>query len=321
MLPLWIITVVVGYFTIKWFLNRLEVGNIDDKYVFITGCDTGFGNALAKKLDGLGFHVIAACLTKDGASELKKVTSERLTTVVLDVTSTQDVKRVMEEIDEMIPASKGLWAIVNNAGISGSILPFDLTAKEDFEKVLSVNLLGLIDVCIKCVPLLRKGRTKGRVINVSSVAGRFALGGSAYVVSKYAVEGFSDGLRRELRCQGISVHIIEPGKYKSNIANKERLTKEIEHAYHRTSPDKRDYCGEEYIKKYSDSLTNYLCNGNPNLEPVVSAMTHAVMSRFPNRRYLVGLDAKYIFRVLWTLPVCISDFLFCLIIIPPRGAK
>ncbi|XP_055959273.1 dehydrogenase/reductase SDR family member 9-like [Patella vulgata] len=228
MLPLWIITVVVGYFTIKWFLNRLEVGNIGDKYVFITGCDTGFGNALAKKLDGLGFHVIASCLNKDGASELKKVTSERLTTVLLDVTSTQDVKRVMEEIDEMIPVNKGLWAIVNNAGIPGSLLPFDLTTKEDFEKVLSVNLLGLIDVCIKCVPLLRKGRTKGRVINVSSVTGRFAVD--------------------------------------------------------------------------SDRLINYLCNGSIDPEPVVSAMTHAVTSRFPNLRYVVGLDAKYIFSVLRALP-------------------
>ncbi|XP_055959274.1 retinol dehydrogenase 16-like [Patella vulgata] len=221
MLALWIITVVVGYFTIKWFLNRLEVGNFGDKYVFITGCDTGFGNRLAKKLDGLGLNVIASCLTKDGASELKKVTSERLTTVSLDVTSTQDVKRVMEEIDEMIPVNK----------------------------VLPVNLLGLIDVCIKCVPLLRKGRTKGRVINVSSVAGRFAVGASPYVASKYAVEGFSDGLRRELKCQGISVHIIEPGQHTTSLANKEKIIKDLEQAFHRTRPDTRDYYGEEYIKK------------------------------------------------------------------------
>lgn len=82
---------------------------------------------------------------------------------------------------------------MNNAGILFPVAPNEWLTKDDFRKVLEVNLLGMVDVTIKLLPLIRQ--TKGRIVNVSSIAGRVTLCGGAYCLSKYGVEAFSDSLR------------------------------------------------------------------------------------------------------------------------------
>lgn len=73
----------------------------------MTGCDTGFGQRLALRLDKLGVHVFAGCLTPEGAQELQKSTSERLKALVLDVTKDTDISRAVEEIKKALPKTKG----------------------------------------------------------------------------------------------------------------------------------------------------------------------------------------------------------------------
>ena len=87
----------------------------------------------------------------------------------------------------------GLWGLVNNAGICTMMVPNQWLTKQDFMSCLEVNLLGVIDVTLSLLPLVRKAR--GRVVNVSSVTGRLALLGGGYSMSKYGVEAFSDSLR------------------------------------------------------------------------------------------------------------------------------
>ena len=87
----------------------------------------------------------------------------------------------------------GLWAVVNNAGVGGYVYPIEWTSLEEFEKTLSVNLYGVINVTKAFLPLIR--RETGRVINMSSVAGRFASVSAPYSISKFGVEAFSDTLR------------------------------------------------------------------------------------------------------------------------------
>ena len=91
------------------------------------------------------------------------------------------------------PSVLGLWALVNNAGVAGSIGPIDWTIKEDYVSTLDINLYGVIFVSKAFLPLLRM--EPGRIINMSSMAGRYANVSAPYVVSKYGVEGFSDSLR------------------------------------------------------------------------------------------------------------------------------
>ena len=87
----------------------------------------------------------------------------------------------------------GLWALVNNAGIVGRFGPVEWLTKKDFNDVLSINLGGVINVTKAFLPLLRRGN--GRLVNMSSVAGRVAIVASPYNVSKFALEAFSDSLR------------------------------------------------------------------------------------------------------------------------------
>ncbi|NWS08271.1 RDH16 dehydrogenase, partial [Motacilla alba] len=166
------------------------------KHVLITGCDSGFGNLLARQLDARGLRVLAACLTDTGAKQLRAATSKRLQTVLLDVTSSKSIADVTAWVREPpahpIP-SPGLWGLVNNAGIAIPTAPNEWLSKEDFVKVLNVNLVGVVEVTLSLLPLVRRAR--GRVVNVASVMGRVSFFGGGYCPSKYGVEAFSDSLR------------------------------------------------------------------------------------------------------------------------------
>ncbi|PIO23337.1 hypothetical protein AB205_0200280 [Aquarana catesbeiana] len=176
----------------RWYKYSLILDNLTDKYVFITGCDSGFGNLLAKKLDKRGMKVLAACLTETGAENLKKEASSRLQTTILNVTNSESVSSAVKWVNYIV-SDQGLWGLVNNAGIGTPTAPNEWLTKDDFKKILDVNLLGLIDVTLNMLPLIRRAR--GRVVNVSSVAGRVAIFGGGYCPSKYGVESFSDSLR------------------------------------------------------------------------------------------------------------------------------
>lgn len=89
-------TIVVLWFLVWLYRDSMEIDNISEKYVFVTGCDSGFGNLLCKKLDRKGFRVLAGCLTEKGADDLKRVGGPHLKTVLLDVTSLESVKKAME---------------------------------------------------------------------------------------------------------------------------------------------------------------------------------------------------------------------------------
>lgn len=87
----------------------------------------------------------------------------------------------------------GLWAVVNNAGLSLPSAPYDWLTIDDFRPMLEVNLYGVVAVTISVLPLIKKA--KGRVVNVASVFGRISPYGGPYSLSKYGVEAFTDSLR------------------------------------------------------------------------------------------------------------------------------
>ena len=104
--------VLLSVFVIYKLLDRIlhlpQVGNYSDRHIFITGCDTGFGCELAKRLDLLGCHVFAGCFTEKGETELKKICSERLHPVPLDVTKHESIARAFELISKkLLPAGNG----------------------------------------------------------------------------------------------------------------------------------------------------------------------------------------------------------------------
>jgi NAD(P)-dependent dehydrogenase (short-subunit alcohol dehydrogenase family) len=206
-----LITALVGLFVVykllDWLLRLPGVGRTGDRYVLITGCDTGFGHDLARRLDSRGCHVFAACLTEKGETELTKGCSDRLATVPLDVTKTESVRKAFDVVKERLEKDgKVLWAVVNNAGISISVGNPELQTTDDYRDVAVVNLYGLIDVTMTFLPLIKKSR--GRVVNMASIAGRVSMKrATPYCVAKYGVEAFSDGLRLAYRLTIIALTI------------------------------------------------------------------------------------------------------------------
>ncbi|KAH9508453.1 Retinol dehydrogenase 7 [Bulinus truncatus] len=306
---IWIISLIVvslvTYILFVRALRSLKVGSYEDRYVLITGCGAGFGKGLACHLDQLGFHVIAGCRTERGMKYLKENCSERLVTLQLDVSNNKDIEAALLEVKRLLPDNKGLWGLVNNAGIAGVFGISEILSKEDYYKVLDVNLLGLIEMTRHFLPLIRKAR--GRVVNMSSVGGRVAASVGAYGVSKFGVEAYSDILRRELYHRGVKVSIIEPGSFKTSMANRETILKDIKQLFH-------ERCTEEIKESYGNinviydrmfgSMLKYV---KPDISPVVEAYTHALTSRYPKTRYIVGWDAKLICIPLTYLPDCLSD--------------
>ncbi|XP_060109160.1 17-beta-hydroxysteroid dehydrogenase type 6-like [Heteronotia binoei] len=292
------------YFFRRWYRERQTVENLTEKYVFITGCDSGFGNALAKQLDLNGMRVLAGCLTKKAAEQLENATSDRLKTTILDVASTESVAAATEWVKRCV-GDKGLWGVVNNAGIGAPTSPNEWLAKEDFMKILSVNLLGVIDVTLQMLPLVKRAR--GRVVNVASVMGRLAFFGGGYCPSKFGVEAFSDSLRREMLSFGVHVSIIEPGAFRTSIALPvEETYKDI---WTRLPSDIKVQYGQQYFDTCLKQLSGLLHSGSADLSLVTDSMEHALTSRHPRTRYSSGWDAKLFYIPVSYLPTTVADYI------------
>ncbi|KAM9616951.1 retinol dehydrogenase 16-like [Morphnus guianensis] len=142
---LYLAAVLVGLYLLwRWHRERQMVPRLSEKYVLVTGCDSGFGNLLARQLDARGLRVLAACLTGTGATQLRAAASPRLQTVLLDVTSSQSIAAATAWVRECV-GDRGLWGLVNNAGIAIPTAPNEWLTKDDFVKVLDVNLIELLD--------------------------------------------------------------------------------------------------------------------------------------------------------------------------------
>nr|XP_042119334.1 retinol dehydrogenase 16 isoform X1 [Peromyscus maniculatus bairdii] len=289
---------------LRLFRERQVVSHLQDKHVFITGCDSGFGNLLARQLDRRGMRVLAACLTENGAEELRSKTSDRLETVILDVTKTESVVAATQWVKEHV-GNRGLWGLVNNAGISISSVPNEWLKKEDFAKVLDVNLLGMIEVTLSMLPLVRKAR--GRVVNVSSIMGRVSLLGGGYCISKYGVEAFSDSLRRELSYFGVKVAIIEPGYFITAMANSDRLSSNTKMVWDQASSEVKEIYGENFLASFLSMLKSLDQRCNEDLSLVTDCMEHALTSCHPRTRYSAGWDAKLFYLPMSYLPTFLVD--------------
>nr|XP_028577278.1 retinol dehydrogenase 7-like [Podarcis muralis]XP_028577279.1 retinol dehydrogenase 7-like [Podarcis muralis] len=291
------------YFLRRWYKERQTVGNLTEKYVFITGCDSGFGNLLARQLDARGLRVLAACLTQKGAEQLDKATSERLKTTILDVTSTESVAAATEWVKGCI-GNKGLWGLVNNAGTALPSGPNEWLTKDDFAKVINVNLLGMIDVTLHMVPLVRRAR--GRVVNVCSTMGRLACFGGGYCPSKFGAEAFSDSLRRELHPFGVQVSIIEPGGFQTTIFTQAK--ENLKNVWNRVPSDIKEVYGKQYLENYCKIAQDVFSTSNSKLHLVTDCMEHALTSCYPRTRYSAGWDAKLLYIPASYFPTSIVDF-------------
>lgn len=188
------------------------------KVILITGCSSGFGLITAARLASRGHRVYATMrdLSKKEFLEMEAVNrgaAANLTILLLDVTRPETIK---EAVKEIVAREGVIDVLVNNAGFGiGGF--FEDLSDADWRSQYDVNFFGVLNVTREVLPIMRP-RHKGLVINISSMAsfsGTPAF--SAYCSSKFALEGFSECLYMELKPQGISVALVEPGSYPTKI--------------------------------------------------------------------------------------------------------
>lgn len=303
---------VLGLYILYKILDRVvrwpRVGRYSERYILVTGCGRGFGFLSCVQLDRLGCHVIAGCRSEMGEAELRKACSARLHIVRLDVSNPESVRKAYETVKSILPPGKGLWGIVNNAGIAGKRGRMEWLSIDDYKAVNAVNLYGLMDTTMVFLPLIK--RERGRIVNVTSVGGRVSAPElTAYCISKYGVEAFNDSLRRSLKEFDCHVALVEPSGYRTNITSLESLEKSARDAWDEASKEAKEEFGEEYFKQYLAGVTSLKVSEDPSsFSEVTNAYEDALFSRWPRARYIPGRKAKNILTIVPNLPEWMSDW-------------
>ena len=194
-----------------------------ERAVVVTGASTGIGRACVKQLIAGGFHVFGSVRKQADAAGLAQEFGTGFTPLLLDVTDRAAVESAARDVERAL-GDRTLAGLVNNAGIAvaGPLLYLDIG---DFEHQFAVNVTGQLVVTQAFAPLLGADRSRtgapGRIVMISSVGGRNALPfAGPYAASKFAIEGLSESLRRELMLFGIDVVIVAPGAVVTPIWDK-----------------------------------------------------------------------------------------------------
>jgi NAD(P)-dependent dehydrogenase (short-subunit alcohol dehydrogenase family) len=184
--------------------------------ILVTGGGRGIGRAIALAFAAPGATVAIAARTPAQLDETARAIEQRGATALalpLDVTDEQAVARAFEAIDRACGST--LDVLVNNAGVGGG-LPIHETDTESWRRILETNVWGTFLVSRHAVPLMGQG---GRIINMSSVLGRFGVPGyTAYCASKHAVIGFTRALALELVTRGVTVNAVCPGWVETDMS-------------------------------------------------------------------------------------------------------
>ncbi|HET7615990.1 MAG TPA: SDR family oxidoreductase [Bacillales bacterium] len=188
------------------------------KVALVTGTSSGFGLLISLALAEKGYFVAATMRHLDKKGPLMEQAKQRglkrqFECIQLDVTKDDEIKAAVSAILE---EHGSIDVLVNNAGYAAGGFVEEIPDSE-WRSQFETNVFGLIAVTRAVLPSMRE-RGKGKIINMSSVSGRMALPGlGPYSASKFAVEGFSESLRLEMKAYGVDVVLVEPGSFKTDI--------------------------------------------------------------------------------------------------------
>jgi len=241
----------------------------------ITGCSRGLGRALANAVLAAGHRLVATARSPKQLEGLVERYGESVRAVALDVT---DPAAAAAAVQVAIDTFGGLDVLVNNAGY-GDIGSVEDTSLDDFRKQIETNLFGTIIVTKTAIPTMRERRS-GHIMQFSSVGGRVgATGRAPYSAAKWAVEGFSEVLAKEMAPLGVKVTVIEPGGFRTDFAGSSTTIKEGRPEYDSVvgaaARMQRDYDGKQ--------------PGDPN--KAASVILQVAAMDQPPFRLLLGSDA------------------------------
>ncbi len=192
------------------------MANEDKKVWLITGCSTGFGRELAKQLLEKGERVVVTAREAGKVRDLVEINEENALAVALDVTDTAQVKTAVEKAAERFGQ---IDVLVNNAGFGyfGSV---EESEESEVRAMFEANFWGLSAMTRAVLPFMRKRRS-GTIVNTSSIGGFVGNPGVGYYnATKFAVNGFSEALKKEVEPLGIKVLLVQPSGFRTDWAGR-----------------------------------------------------------------------------------------------------
>ncbi len=273
---------------------------MNKKIAVITGASSGFGLLTTLELTKKDYLVIATMrnLEKQGnllsqATQLNLLQNIKIQQLdVTDQNSLHNFQLFLKEINKVN-------LLINNAGYANGGF-VEETPVEEYRKQFETNLFGAISITQLVLPYMREQQS-GKIINISSISGQVAFPGlSPYVSSKYALEGWSESLRLEVKPFGIDVALIEPGSYNTNIweVGKQLATNQSD-----TSSPYKEYMDkiQKHINSGSDTF------GNPI--DVANKIVEIAESKRTNLRYPIGKGVKFMIFAKKILPWRLWEYL------------
>lgn len=258
----------------------------NSKVALVTGSSSGIGFFTSVVLARSGFRTFATMRDLSKAEPMESIKEQEnlpISIIQLDVTSDASVSQAIKNI---IQKTERIDVLVNNAGfgVTGAFEDLKVSEiKEQFE----TNFFGLIRVTHEVLPFMRSQR-HGVIVNVSSGLGRFGIAtSSAYVSSKFAVEGLSESMSYELEQFGIRTLLIEPGIIKTNFIQSSKLAQK---ATDTNSPYRR------YMENMEKGMVKLIESGE-DPEFVANIILKAIKDSNPKLRYLAGKDVEQILEI------------------------
>lgn len=248
----------------------------EKKVWFITGCSTGFGRELAKHLLENDYRVAVTARNTEKIQDLIGINKENALALALDVTDKDQVKEAVAKAEDHFGK---IDVLVNNAGF-GYFGAVEESDEQEVRAMFEANFWGLAEMTRAVLPKMRQAKS-GTIVNISSIGGLVGFPGVGYYnATKFAVNGFSEALQKELEPLGINVIIVEPSGFRTDWAG--RSANEAEN----TIPDYSETAGvnQAAIRGYS---------GNQPGDPVraAKAIVKAVEAENPPKNLLLGKAA------------------------------
>jgi NAD(P)-dependent dehydrogenase (short-subunit alcohol dehydrogenase family) len=253
--------------------------------ILVTGASTGIGNHITQYLAERGHLVYASARKEADLSELKRI--ENVIPIQLDV---RDPQQIQAGLDFVIRQGKGLYGLVNNAGI-GELGMFSTWTDEEFFNIFNVNVFGPHRMTRAFGKLLVE--SKGRIVNISSQGGMITSRYyGPYTMTKHALEAFTDSLHQELEPYGVWVSVVQPGGIISNVGTNS-WPGTLAHFQRAEPPFKEE--AEQVLESFNQPAQpdeddeESVSNRKPSSPEIVSvAVYDALFSARPKLRYLVG---------------------------------
>jgi NAD(P)-dependent dehydrogenase (short-subunit alcohol dehydrogenase family) len=249
----------------------------------VTGSSSGIGLAASLALAKNGYLTYATMRNLAKRDTIQSIAEKQhlpVRTVQLDVTDENSVKNAIQSI---LSESGRIDLLVNNAGY-GLTGAFEDIGIDEIKALYETNVFGVIRVTQAVLPIMRKQRS-GRIINISSGAGKIGYpGGSPYVSSKFALEGLSESMAFEVEQFGIKTVLVEPGFIRTSFADNTVTAKKGQNP---NSP-----YSQMMMQMKSSSHRRRMIENAPDADLVASVIVEAATAKEPNLRYLAGKDVE-----------------------------